>query len=175
MRGPERGASSFDEFVHSHSGTLFATAVLLTGNRDRGEELLQDTLTALYPKWDLVRGAEQPVAYVRRSLTNRFLNTVRSTRREVLAWEIPDSWDGRDLAERVVASRTVWQLLGELGERQRAAVVLRYFHDLDDHEIAADLGCRRGTARSLISRGLAAMRERLHGDSVDSSDLGAQR
>lgn len=79
-----------------------------------------------------------------------------------------------DIAERVAISRTVWQLVGELGERQRAAVVLRYFHDQTDNEIADGLGCRRGSARSLISRGLAAMRASLDEQS-GRSDLGAQR
>lgn len=82
---------------------------------------------------------------------------------------------GVDVAEGVAASRTVWQLLGELAERQRAAVVLRYFHDQSDEEIAQGIGCRRGTARSLISRGLAAMRASLDDRTADRLDLGAQR
>lgn len=86
----------------------------------------------------------------------------------------PDSWDGVDIAERVAISRTVWQLVGELGQRQRAAVVLRYFHGQSDDEITAGIGCRRGTARSLISRGLAAIRASLDEQS-GRCDLGAER
>lgn len=90
----------------------------------------------------MVAGARraQPVAYVRRAVTNRFLNSVRSAGRETLMWDVPESWNGADLAERVATSGAIWQALSELSERQRAAVVLRYFHDLDDHEIADDLG-----------------------------------
>jgi RNA polymerase sigma-70 factor (sigma-E family) len=165
----------FAEFVRQHTRSLFSTAFLLTGSRERAEDLLQETLTALYPKWDRVEAADHPAAYVRKAITNRFLNSVRSAGREVVAWEVPDSWDGIDVSEQVAASRTVWQLLGELGERQRAAVVLHYFHDQSDEEIGAGIGCRRSTARSLISRGLATMRAALDERTSDRPDLGAQR
>lgn len=165
----------FADFVRQHTRSLFSTAFLLTGSRERAEDLLQETLTALYPQWHRVEAADQPLPYVRRALTNRFLNSRRSAGREVVAWDVPESWDGVDVAEQVAASRTVWQLLGELAERQRAAVVLRYFHDQSDEEIAQGIGCRRGTARSLISRGLAAMRASLDDRTADRPDLGAQR
>jgi len=54
----------------------------------------------------------------------------------------------------------VWGLLRTVPDRQRAALVMRFFHDLPDEEIADALGCRIGTVRSLISRGLASLRER---------------
>jgi RNA polymerase sigma factor (sigma-70 family) len=60
----------------------------------------------------------------------------------------------------VADRRLLWQLLLTLPERQRAALVLRYFHDLPDAEIARALGCREVTVRSLISRGLATLRTR---------------
>ena len=56
------------------------------------------------------------------------------------------------------------QLLAGLPPRQRAALTLRYVHDLDDHAIATALGCRRGTVRSLLSRGLSTLREQTHPD-----------
>lgn len=161
--------------MRTNTGSLFSTALLLTGSRECAEDLLQETLTALYPKWDRVEAADHPVAYVRRAVTNRFLNTVRSAGREVAAWDVPELWDGIDIAEQVAASSTVWQLLGRLGERQRAAVVLRYFHDQGDKEIAAGIRCRRGTARSLVSRGLATMRAALDERTPDRPDQGAQR
>jgi RNA polymerase sigma factor (sigma-70 family) len=53
----------------------------------------------------------------------------------------------------------IWAELGQLSERQRAAVVLRFFHDLPDAEVAQVLDCRVGTVRSLISRSLSALRQ----------------
>jgi len=99
MRTDVRG-DSFAEFVRTQTRSLFSTAFLLTGNRDRAEDLLQETLTALYPKWDRVEAADHPAAYVRKAITNRFLNSVRSAGREVVAWEVPDSWDGIDVSEQ---------------------------------------------------------------------------
>jgi len=151
---------AFAAFVRAHSRTLFGTAYLLTGRGDAAEELLQDTLAALYPKWDRVAAADAPLAYVRRALSNRFVSgTRRPAARELGFWELPDSAAPGDLAEAIAERRWLWQVLGGLPERQRAALVLRFFHDLDDDEIANHLDCRTGTVRSLISRGLASIRE----------------
>jgi RNA polymerase sigma-70 factor (sigma-E family) len=151
--------AAFESFVRGNSAGLVRTAVLLTGSRHVAEELVQDTLTLLYPRWDRVAGADEPLAYVRRSLTNRFISQQRMPgARELAVWELPDGWDGRDLGEAVAARRTVWQLLGTLPERQRAAIVLRHFHDLPETEIATMLQCRPASVRSLISRGMASMR-----------------
>ena len=149
----------FEPFVRAHTPTLYRTAMLLTGNRHDAEELLQDTLAHLYPRWDRVVRADVPLAYVRRSLANRFVSARRSPAyRDASMWELPDGWDGRDLGETVAVSRTIWQLLATLPERQRAALVLRYFHDAPDGQIAEALGCRTATVRSLTSRGIAALR-----------------
>lgn len=150
---------AFERFVREHTATLYRTAFLLTGNRHEAEDLLQDTLARLYPKWTTVTAATTPVAYVRRSLANRFVSDKRTPRaRQEVAWELPDEWDGADLGEAVAVSRTVWQLLATLPERQRAALVMRYFHDLPEGDVAEALGCRPASVRSLVSRGIAAMR-----------------
>lgn len=150
---------NFERFVRANSATLYRTAFLLAGNRVDAEELLQDTLAHLYPKWARVCAADVPLAYVRRALGNRYVSARRSAlARHETAWELPERWDGQDLGESVAVSRTVWQLLGNLPPKQRTAVVLRYFHDLPDADVAEVLGCRQVTVRSLVSRGLAAMR-----------------
>jgi RNA polymerase sigma-70 factor (sigma-E family) len=151
--------AAFEAFVREHSASLIRTAVLVTGSKHAAEELVQDTLTLLYPRWARVAAADQPLAYVRRSLVNRFISQRRRPGAlDVAVWELPDGWDGTDLGETVAVRRTIWQLLGTLPERQRAAIVLRHFHDLPETEIAATLGCRPGSVRSLISRGLGSMR-----------------
>lgn len=150
---------AFERFVRAHTPTLFSTAFLLTGDRYLAEDLLQDTLARLYPKWATVTQADTPVAYVRRCIANRYVSSRRSPpSRAESAWELPDGWDGVDLSERVSTSRTVWQLLGTLPEKQRAAIVLRYFEDLPEHDVAAALNCRPASVRSLVSRGITAMR-----------------
>lgn len=162
---------SFADFVAANNRTLYGTAYLLTGNPDNAEDLLQETLSRLYPKWAAVTAADQPVAYVRRALANRFISSTRvRAHRDLVMWDMPDKAANVDVAATVADRGAVWQLLGTLPERQRAAIVLRYFHDLSDADIAAALDCREATVRSLISRGVAAMRDRL-----DRENLGSER
>lgn len=150
----------FPDFVRAHSRSLFGTALLLTGSRDGAEELVQDTLAHLYPQWSRVSSAESPLAYVRRAVTNRFVSgRRRPSSYELAVWDLPDGVAPGDFVTGLADRGQLFQLLGTLPERQRAALVLRYFHDLPDDEIAATLGCRAVTVRSLVSRGIAAMRE----------------
>ena len=151
---------AFEAFVARFGNQLLRTAYLLTGNTLAAEELVQDTLVRLYPKWHLVQSAEVPLAYVRRSLANGFVNhTRRASRRETAVDFLPDLPDDADHPGRFDDRDQLWSLLRTLPQRQRAALVLRYFHDLPDDEIGSALGCRIGTVRSLISRGLSALRE----------------
>jgi RNA polymerase sigma-70 factor (sigma-E family) len=151
--------TDFSRFVREHTADLLRTAYLLTGSGHAAEELVQDTLVRLYPKWAMVEAADAPLAYVRRSLANGFVNhTRRAARREFAVAFLPDGGDGFDGASQLDDRDELWTMLRGLPERQRAALVLRYFHDLPDEEIGAALGCREGTVRSLISRGLAELR-----------------
>lgn len=149
----------FTRFVREHTAELLRTGYLLTGDGGAAEELVQDTLVKLFPKWQLVAAADVPLAYVRRSLANGFINhTRRASRREFAVEVLPERIDDFDSAGQLDDRDEIWAMLRTLPDRQRAAVVLRYFHDLPDEEIGAALGCRVGTVRSLISRGLAALR-----------------
>ena len=150
----------FTCFVRENTSALMRTAYLLTGDGSAAEELVQDTLVRLYPKWQLVQAADVPIAYVRRSLANGFVNhTRRASRRETAVEFIPELPDIDDRPGQLDDRDQLWAMLRTLPERQRAALVLRYFHDLPDDEIGTALGCRIGTVRSLVSRGLVAMRE----------------
>jgi RNA polymerase sigma-70 factor (sigma-E family) len=148
----------FAEFVEQHTDTLLTTAYLLTRDRPAAEELLQDVLVALYPHWQKVLAADSAVAYVRRSLVNRFLNQRRRAGAELPLAELPETGSAKDFTVGVADRDQVRQALGRLPDRQRAAVVLRYYYDYPDQQIADALGCRIGTARSLISRALAGLR-----------------
>ncbi|HJQ41667.1 MAG TPA: SigE family RNA polymerase sigma factor, partial [Jatrophihabitantaceae bacterium] len=154
----------FAEFVQAQTAALLRTAYLLTGNGHSAEELVQDTLVRLFGKWDRVQAAEQPLAYVRRALANAYINDRRrASSREIRLDVIPERVDVRDMTGRIADRDELWPLLLALPNRQRAAIVLRYYSDLSDAEIAAALDCRVGTVRSLISRGLATMRQSTDG------------
>jgi RNA polymerase sigma-70 factor (sigma-E family) len=157
----------FARFVREQTPTLLRSAYLLTGSTATAEDLVQDTLLRLLPKWDRVVAADAPMAYVRRSLLNGFLNQRRrSWSSELVIDELPDRVDGRDAGVDVTNRDLVWRLLATLPDRQRAALVMRFFEDLADQEIAASLGCRLGTVRSLVSRGLAALRDHAQRESA---------
>src|SRR5450631_2713942 len=137
---------SFVEFTRANYASLFGTAVLLTGGAE---------------------AAEVPLAYVRRSLANRFLTSRRrKSSSELVIAAVPEATTRHCATDDVVNRGFEVQLMAHLSQRQRAAVVMRFFHDLDDAAIAASIGCRTATVRSLISRALVAMRaesERMEG------------
>ena len=152
----------FAQFVRDQTSTLLRSAYLLTGSASSAEDLVQDTFLRLYPKWQRVVAADVPIAYVRRALVNGFLNDRRRpSSREIVVDMLPERVDGRDIGLDVTNRDLIWQLLGTVSDRQRAALVMRFFHDLSDEEIADQLSCRVGTVRSLISRGLAALRNEM--------------
>jgi RNA polymerase sigma-70 factor (sigma-E family) len=175
-------AAHFAEFVEDHTDSLLATAYLLTRSRPAAEELVQDTLVALYPRWSKVLDAQSPTAYVRRSLINRYLNQQRSGAASELVTDFtaaraPERHTGPDFAHRVDDRDQLRRVLSTLPPRQRAAVVLRYFHDLPDQQVAEAMGCRATTVRSLISRALSTLRgdAALTGHDGQSDPQGAVR
>jgi RNA polymerase sigma-70 factor (sigma-E family) len=148
--------AAFDRFVAEHRTSLVRIAALLSGSVAQGEDLVQDVLIRLYPRW---ASLADPLPYVRRCVTNEFLSWRRrwSTRHirvvpdAVLADQIVDPWVDPPDPE-------LWAQVQQLPQQQRAAVVLRYYAGLDDAEIGGALGCRPGTVRGHISRGLATLR-----------------
>lgn len=159
MSGVEGRAQEFATFVRANTPALLQTAYLLTGNKNAAEDLVQDTLLRLWPKWELVARADVPLAYVRRSLANGFVNSSRRPWRREVAYEVlPEQPDTVDPVREFDDRAELWQRLSQLPARQRTALVLRYFDDLSDEQISEVLGCRDATVRSLISRGLAALR-----------------
>ena len=156
-------AVHFAHFVEECTASLLGTAYLLTRDRPGAEELVQDTLVALYPQWSKVAETQAPIAYVRRSLINRYLNQQRrASASEVItdftARRASELRAGPDFAHQVDDRDQLRRVLSALPPRQRAAVVLRYFHDLSDQQVAEEMGCRATTVRSLISRALSTLR-----------------
>jgi RNA polymerase sigma-70 factor (sigma-E family) len=168
----------FADFVQSRTPSLLSTAYLLTRDRLRAEELVQDVLVSLYPQWQRVLEADSELAYVRRALVNRFINLRRKrSSSEILTGEVPENVVGVDFAAHLADRDQLRRALDLLPDRQRVALVLRYFHDLSDEQTADILQCRLGTVRSLVSRALATLRSNpaFAVFDVDSSQKGAAR
>lgn len=153
---------SFEEFVRGRSAHLFKLALLLTGqNQAEAEDLLQIALERAYRRRALLSGDRGPEPYVRRVLVNASIDRWRALRRHaeqrLEAGDPGPAVDDRtgELANRDLLLRS----LAVLPPRQRAVLVLRYWEDLSEAEIAAMLGCSVGTVKSQASRGLKRLRE----------------
>ncbi|MGW6057459.1 SigE family RNA polymerase sigma factor [Streptomyces sp. NPDC055189] len=147
----------FREFVAMRSTALLRLAVLLTGgDRHAAEDLLQIALMKAYGRWARI---EQPEAYVRQIMYRQQVNRwrLRRHRAETTVPVLPET--GVRGAEADSELRiSLWAALGRLTKRQRAVVVLRYFEDLPEAEVAALLRCPVGTVRSTAHRSLAKLR-----------------
>ena len=155
------GDDDFRAFVERQWGPLTRTAYLLTGDRGYAEDLVQAALEKTHRKWDRVARMDSPVAYVRRAM----VNTAVSWRRRRRVSEVPlltgDDQAGADPYGRVEQRQQVLAALRELPPRMRAVLVLRYFEDLSESDIADALGCSVGTVKSQASRGLDRLRAHL--------------
>lgn len=160
--------ADFVEFVQARSPSLLRTATLLTaGDRHAAEDLLQSALAKAYVAWRRVRQQGAQEAYVRTTMTRTAIDAGRwRTRRpETVVDAVPEPPAPSRLAADTVDDReSLWPLLAGLSPQQRAVLVLRYYEDLSEAEIARTLGCSRGSVKSHASRGLAALRAVLQED-----------
>ncbi|GGN77938.1 RNA polymerase sigma24 factor [Actinoplanes lobatus] len=148
----------FHQFVVSRRAALVRTATLLTaGDAHLAEDLVQSTLTKLYVAWPAFQRADNPDGYVRRALVNALTDERRRwwRRSERPMAEVPD----RAAAEHAGdVSDGLRAALRELPPRMRAALVFRYFYDLDVADTADALGCSEGTVKSQTARALDRLR-----------------
>jgi RNA polymerase sigma-70 factor (sigma-E family) len=144
--------AAFATFYATHYVRSVRIAVLLVDSRAVAEELAQDAFVEVLQAWGRI---DEPAAYLRVSLVNRCRSWGR--RRRLEKHQQVDDRVGPD-QDTALAIRAA---LRRLTSRQRAAIVLRYYEDLTEADTARVLGCRPGTAKSLVSRGLASMKEYL--------------
>ena len=143
---------TFADFYRATFTEMTRLAFLLTGSPETARDLVQDSFVRLHGKWD---GVAEPHAYLRRTVVNACHSHHRRLRRQRQrrhAW--PSQVDVADLG-----ADEMTDAIGALPYRQRAAIVLRFWHDSSEAEIAAALGCRPGTIGSLIHRALAELRK----------------
>jgi RNA polymerase sigma-70 factor (ECF subfamily) len=158
MAGHDR---EFLDFFADEFWPLRRLGFLLTSDWGEAEELAQDAMARTFAAWSRV-GPRQRAAYARKVLLNRHRSLLRravvearhalTSRPQVETRHEPD-FSGDDLL--------LWQALGRLPARQRTALVLRYYLDLSEVEVARQLGVPVGTVKSLVHRGLARLRRRL--------------
>ncbi|MEU9730412.1 SigE family RNA polymerase sigma factor [Streptomyces sp. NPDC048002] len=149
----------FQEFVRARWSRLVRTAYLLTGDPHLAEDLTQTALTKAYRSWRRVARSDNPEAYVRRMLVSCNSDRFRKRRVPEALTAAPPERAGRDEAYGWADERSaLLPALAQLPPRQRAVVVLRYWEDLSEAEVADTLGCSPGTVKSQASKGLAKLR-----------------
>ncbi len=159
----KRIMTDFDQFVAAHVDDLLRTAYLIVWDEGEAEDIVQECLLKLACRWPRIRRMEQPRAYARRILVNLALDGARgrSRRRRELEPRAAATLIVVDPLPALDARAELLEALGQLPARQRAVLVLRYFNDLTEAQVAAVLGCSPGTVKSSASRGLARLREAL--------------
>jgi RNA polymerase sigma-70 factor (sigma-E family) len=135
---------------------LLRFAHVLSGDAHLAADLVQDALERAGLHWRRIRRQDDPEGYLRRIIVNRYVSRWRSLRRERLVGEIPEV-----VAPSGAEPDAMWALLATLPRQQRAVLVLRFYEDLSEAQVAEVLGCSVGTVKSNGSRALAKLRTAL--------------
>src|SRR5687767_4119795 len=149
----------FLEFSAGEFWALRRVGFLLTGDWDQGEELAQEAMARTYAVWSRVRGYDRPAAFARKVLVNRHRSLLRRAMVEARHL-VASRTDDRQQPDFAGDDLVLWQALRRLPPRQREAIVLRYYLDLPEAEVARLLGVPAGTVKSWTHRGLARLRDR---------------
>jgi RNA polymerase sigma-70 factor (sigma-E family) len=154
--------SAFESFFRAEIEASVRLAALL--GADDPEDVAQDCMVRLHQRWPKFSDDGQARAYLRRSVVNACRDRWRRTvvRRRLRVVDVPeppvdDSVARRETTDRVLVGIT------RLSPRQREAIVLRYWHDLSEEAMAAAMGVSRGSVKTHLSRGMAALSTYLEG------------
>jgi RNA polymerase sigma-70 factor (sigma-E family) len=161
--------SRFESFVADRADALLRYGYVLSGNAHDAADLTQEALIRLHRAWPRVRRKQDPEAYTRTIMARLHISVWRRRRREHLFGEVPDAPVRHDLLPSE-AEQGLWEALKGLPRKQRTVLVLRYYEDLADEEIARVLGISRGTVRSHASLGLGKLRSALSHDRREAEE-----
>ena len=159
-------AERIDRLYAEHAPGALRLALLLTGSREQAEDLVQDAFVKIFGSFAHLRIRTSFRAYLNRTIVNLSRDRGRRSRLEQREIERernaprPDAYAMPDLGAR----EEVLAALLALPHRQRAAVVLRYYEDMSEQQVADTLGCSLGAARSLITRGRESLRADMRGE-----------
>ena len=164
--GAEAGEGRLAELYTRHVQAGMRLAFLLTGDRQQAEDLVQEAFVRCVGRFRYLRVPDAFEAYLRRTIVNLHTSGLRRKRLE-RRWLAAE---GRAAAARtsslpdVGGREDLWRRLLTLPPRQRAALVLRYYEDLSEHDTARTLGCSVAAVKSLVARGTAALRDRIESE-----------
>ncbi|WP_420492927.1 RNA polymerase sigma factor [Kitasatospora camelliae] len=163
-RAADEPRPTLTELYHAHRLSLVRMAVLLVDHQDIAEDVVQEAFTALYQKHgEELDSLDNALGYLRTSVVNgaRSVLRRRKTAREYVPPHEADAPSAEDHAVLNDEHRRVLLALNELTQRQREVLVLRYWSDLSEAQIAETLGLSRGAVKSTASRALDALEKQL--------------
>lgn len=162
VRGGIDVQADFDAFVVGSSGRLLRVAQLLTADHGRAEDLVQDAYARAFLRWDKIR-SDDPWAYVRRSVVNGYTDWWRRRPwREQPTERLPEPMGLPDPAAGHADRDALLLALAQLTRRERTVVVLRFYQDLSEAQIAAALSIAPGTVKSTNLRAMRKLRDSTH-------------
>ena len=151
------------ELYSQHYRSLVRLAALLVRDTPTAEEVVQDSFVAMHDGWQRLRDTEKALAYLRQAVVNRSRSVLRH--RTVVDKNLqkapPDMPSAEHGALVLLERSAVVAALRDLPDRQREAIVLRYYADLSEAQIATAMGISRGAVKSHTARGMAALRAAL--------------
>ena len=161
----------FAAYVRDRGDHHLRVAMLLTGDWHAAQDLVQTSLIKLYDAWPRIDTTADPDAYLRRIMVNTHRSWWRARlRRETPTAVLPERASDDDMPGRQALAALVSQVLASLPQQQRAVLVLRYWADLPEAEVAAVLGCSAGTVKTHAHRALRSLRKVL-GDELLSHSI----
>jgi RNA polymerase sigma-70 factor (sigma-E family) len=168
-----RDDESFVRFVSERGTALLRTASLLCGARSDAEDIMQTALEKAYRHWGKLSAEADPEPYVRRILVNLTVSRARRWRvlREVNMPSPPEMPSASETSTVELRGMLIDELK-RLGPRQRAVLVLRFWEDMTEAEVAKVMGCSIGTVKSQSARGLARLRQRMGTGATPASARG---
>jgi RNA polymerase sigma-70 factor (sigma-E family) len=156
---PETVRQQVTALYQAHALGLVRLAVLMVGDQQAAEDVVQDAFLGLYRRWSALKDPDRALSYARSSVLNgcRMVLRARSSRDKITLAAPDDIESAEATALLGEANRQVLAALRRLPARQREAVVLRYYLDMTENQAAQAMRVSRGTVKSATSRGLAAL------------------
>jgi RNA polymerase sigma-70 factor (sigma-E family) len=160
-RAPEAPHAAVDRHVtalyHSHALSLARLALLMLGDRDAAQDVVQDAFLGLYRRWDKLASADAAPAYLRASVLNGCRTLLKRRSRPVLHAEEASLDSAEETLMHSEEQRAMFAAIRRLPARQREALVLRYYLDMSEDQAAREMGVSRGTVKAATSRAIAAI------------------
>ena len=164
---------TFDAFVRESSPGLARLAFLLTGDRQLGEDLVQTALSKVLPHWSRIAADGDPGPYVRTVMVRTAIGWRRRRwNGETPATTLPEPTAASDFSGALDTRERLRAVLSTLPARQRAVIVLRFYEDRTEADVADLLGCSVGTVKSQAAKALTKLRAQLDGDFAGAKSQG---